>query len=354
LSVRYLGSKQRVAERIATIVGPPTPGAGVFVDAFTGTGVVAEFAARHGWGIRLNDHLRCASVLASARITSSSFAAFRELGSYQRAIETLNDLRPMRGFIWREYSPASAHVAKAERRYFTEDNAGRIDSIRARVKTWKDAGHISPVEENILLADLLVAASRVANIAGTYGCFLRQWSTNSLHRLELQQRTFFPRPVPFEVTNVDVTEVPTAPEDVVYLDPPYTKRQYAAYYHLLETIAAGDEPEVLGKTGLRPWQTLASEYCYKRRALRALLDLVGGLAAKRVLISYSSEGHVDLDELVGGLAGSGAVRVHRLGSIGRYRPNKAASVSAASVAEYLVEVTRAEAIRSAMQPSALR
>ncbi len=27
-----------------------------------------------------------------------------------------------------------------------------------------------------------------------------------------------------------------------YVDPPYMKRQYAANYHLLETIAKGDNP----------------------------------------------------------------------------------------------------------------
>ena len=48
--------------------------------------------------------------------------------------------------------------------------------------------------------------------------------------------------------------VQTDVRDTVYLDPPYTKRQYAAYYHVLETLAYGDEPEVSGVTGLRPWE----------------------------------------------------------------------------------------------------
>lgn len=34
--------------------------------------------------------------------------------------------------------------------------------------------------------------------------------------------------------------------DIAYEDPPYTKRQYGAYYHILETIAIGDEPEITG------------------------------------------------------------------------------------------------------------
>ena len=37
----------------------------------------------------------------------------------------------------------------------------------------------------------------------------------------------------------DVLDVQYEDGDVAYFDPPYTKRQYAAYYHILETIAAG-------------------------------------------------------------------------------------------------------------------
>jgi adenine-specific DNA-methyltransferase len=32
--------------------------------------------------------------------------------------------------------------------------------------------------------------------------------------------------------------------DVVYLDPPYNARQYSANYHILETIAKYDNPQI--------------------------------------------------------------------------------------------------------------
>lgn len=63
-----------------------------------------------------------------------------------------------------------------------------------------------------------------------------------------------------EATVGDVFDVPNAAHDLVYLDPPYTKRQYASYYHILETVALGDEPEVKGVAGLRPWKNLASDF----------------------------------------------------------------------------------------------
>lgn len=39
--------------------------------------------------------------------------------------------------------------------------------------------------------------------------------------------------------------------DILYLDPPYTINQYSTQYHVLETIAKYDDPELKGITGAR-------------------------------------------------------------------------------------------------------
>ncbi|MGZ3459523.1 MAG: DNA adenine methylase, partial [Archangium sp.] len=192
----------------------------------------------------------------------------------------------------------------------------------------------------LLLADLLAATNRVANIAGTYGCFLSHWLPQALEPLHLTTRGLFPHRIQSEILVGDVSAVPVAPEDLVYLDPPYTKRQYAAYYHILETIAVGDSPPVEGITGLRPWRDRASDFCYRTRALQALRNLVARLPARRVLLSYSSEGHVALDALMRELTRLGSVSVHELKLVGRYRPNQAASVAASVVSEYLLVIER--------------
>jgi hypothetical protein len=46
MSVRYIGSKARLIDAIIPMVGKPGRRSGAFVDAFCGTGVVAEAAAR--------------------------------------------------------------------------------------------------------------------------------------------------------------------------------------------------------------------------------------------------------------------------------------------------------------------
>lgn len=338
VAFRYIGSKARVVDAIMSHLGQPN--GGTFVDAFCGTGAVAEAAARVGWPVRVNDHLSSAVTMAGARLIPTHQVSFGALGGYRGAHAALNRAPARQGFIWREYSPASVAHAGLERRYFTEANAQRIDGIRAVIREWKDGSRITEVEERLLLADLLGAANRVANTAGTYGCFLSKWQRQSLDALVLVPRTLPDRRPPVALSVGDARDVACATEDVVYLDPPYTKRQYAAYYHILETIALGDEPEVEGVCGIRPWRHIASDYCYRSRAVRALSVLVTGLPARRILLSYSTEGHVPLDELATALAPAGQVTTHPLMNVGRYRPNQAASDAASDVGEVIIAVER--------------
>ena len=89
----------------------------------------------------------------------------------------------------------------------------------------------------------------------------------------------------WEFTIGDFELLPLTRSDFVYADPPYTKRQYAAYYHLLETIAMGDQPKITGSTGLRAWEDKASDYCYRRRAPDALSELVSNLKCDHFFLS---------------------------------------------------------------------
>jgi adenine-specific DNA-methyltransferase len=339
MTFRYIGSKSRLIDQIAAHIGRANKNA-FFVDAFCGTGVVAEAAAVLGWNVRINDSLHSAVISAGARLISNEQVAFKKLGGYAGAIAKLNATKLKHGFIWREYSPASMDICGIERRYFTQENASRIDAVRALIAEWKGAGVIDETEERLLIADLFGALNRVANIAGTFGCFLSKWTAQSHDKISLRCRELKETYVHVDVTVGDVFDVPNVAEDLVYLDPPYTKRQYASYYHILETVALGDEPEVEGVAGLRPWKSLASDFCYKTRALKTLSRLVQNLKAQKVLLSYSSEGHICMQDMRTELSKIGESTMHPLGSIGRYRPNKVASQTASDVSEFLVVVER--------------
>lgn len=344
MTFRYIGSKARLTAPLTDAIEAFEDGTGRFVDAFSGTGAVAELAASLGWPVWANDALESAIVMTAARLASVADIRLEKIGGYAAAVEQLNSLKPFEGVMWRTYSPASARFDsdRIERRYFTEQNAAKIDAARTKIAEWAHDGLLTEREERLLIADLISAANRVANIAGTYGCFLSKWQDAAHQSLQLRPRELKTDSTDLVTTVADVTELRPASTDLVYLDPPYTKRQYASYYHILETIAVGDEPEVEGVSGLRPWKHKASAFCYKNRALDALVSLVERIAARRVLISYSCEGHVDLDDLCAGLARRGSVECTPVHGVGRYRPNRTASANGNSVTEYVLSFTRTE------------
>lgn len=343
MTFRYIGSKSRIADELKKHIG--NSDGGRFVDAFCGTGAVAEIAADLGWKVSVNDNMSSSAVISAARLISKEEAPFIALGGYRKAVAALNELQGCKGFMWREYTPAALHnaPAKVERRYFTEANASRIDSVRKQISDWLGDGLINPSEEMVLIADLLGAVNRVANIAGTYGCFLSKWTPQSAQTLTLRPRELRSHRVLDRITIGDVMRIPVAEDDTVYLDPPYTKRQYASYYHILETVAVGDEPIVEGVCGLRPWKDRASDFCYKTRALAALENLIRSLPARRILLSYSDEGHVKLPDLQRALNDIGQIETIQLKDIGRYRPNKKAVENRSSVSEYLMVIERCTA-----------
>lgn len=336
MGYRYIGSKARIANEIIKCLGAPTADDSYFIDAFSGTGIVASKAADLGWNIRINDMMMNATVVSEAHLLSEEDVNFSALDGYVEAVKKLSVARK-EGFIWREYSPASALQFGIERRYFNEDNAQRIDGATNLIHAWKREGVISDKEFSLLLSTLIFAVNDVANIAGTYGCFLSKWTQQSMNQLNIVPLELRRNAVNYSVSNLDVFQVNSRACDVVYFDPPYTKRQYASYYHILETIVRGDEPIVEGVAGLRPWKDNASVFCYKTKALKALVKLVISQKADRVLISYSNDGHIQLDEFKKELEKTGYVEITEIGTIGKYRPNQIASSSGSDVNEYLIE-----------------
>lgn len=340
MTFRYIGSKARLADGLVRHLGKPSATETRFVDLFAGTGAVSALASAQGWPVWINDSLHSAVAMSVSRVATAQQARFAGLGGYPSAIEQLNAAAPVNGFLWREYSPASIAHCGVERRYFTEANGAQLDGMRKQVATWLSAGMVSQLESTVLVADLLSAANRAANIAGTYGCFLSKWQTQALAPVRVACREFSMGSGVVESTVSDVFNLELRETDVAYLDPPYTKRQYASYYHILETLTLHDEPIVEGVCGLRPWKDKASPFCYKTRALNALVDLIEGLAARRVMLSYSSEGHVQMDALVDRLSLTGEVALTPLLAVGRYRPNVVASSNGDEVTEYLLAYTK--------------
>ena len=313
--VAYLGSKAGQAGWIASYISSVIePGARV-ADVFSGTGSVSVALKASGLSVVANDHLAWAYHAVKAALLNDCPPTFSGLrlcverygvDRYDAVLHHLDGLRGVSGFVPREYSPSGP----PGRRYLTTENARRIEAIRRQIGDWSAC--LTPEEFSLLVSDLLVSVSAVSNTAGTYGSYLKDWKPSALFPLNLQRSSFAATATGarHEVYSEDAnTLVRSLGVDAIYADPPYTKRQYAAYYHLFETIAAGDEPPITGSTGLRPWEHLSSPYCLRRHAPSALADLASNSSGQHFFLSYSADGQIKHIEILEILNAHGSVAI---------------------------------------------
>ena len=134
---------------------------------------------------------------------------------------------------------------------------------------------LSDNEYYYLLAGLIEAVPYISNIAGTYGAYLKHWDKRTNKKLELVRIKTIKNSMSNMCFNEDSNElIKKISGDILYIDPPYNSRQYATNYHLLETISRYDNPNIYGKTGLRPYQDLKSKYCLKREVVDTFSNLI--------------------------------------------------------------------------------
>lgn len=154
MGYRYIGSKARIADEIITYLGKPSSPEARFIDGFSGTGIVASKAADIGWQVVINDMMKNAIVMSEARLLAECDVPFIKVGGYDKALAELNTLDGCEGFIWREYSPASKELCGIERKYFTEQNAKKIDAIMCKVHEWRRKGIITHIQQKRFLLQM--------------------------------------------------------------------------------------------------------------------------------------------------------------------------------------------------------
>jgi adenine-specific DNA-methyltransferase len=306
MTIEFLGHKGNLLQFIQkNIQREVSDNCMELADLFCGTASVATAFKEAGYKVLANDQLVWCSTAAEALLLNNTEPEYdglvhlidkqqRQLfnaSPYEQVLDYLNNIAPKEGFIYWNYSPASKQRCGVERMYFTEDNARRIDGIRSQIQEWDDKLAIG--ERALLIWDLIRAVNAVSNIAGTYGCYLKSWKERARRPLELKRSALTTSAQKHDVRTDNANNLAGSIDcSIVYADPPYTKRQYAAYYHILETIAVGDEPELEGSTGLRPWQDKSSDYCYRKKAPDALTDLVSKLKCSHFFLSYNEDGQI--------------------------------------------------------------
>lgn len=322
MSYRYLGNKTRLADWIVDTISGVLPSGSTISDPMCGTAAVSVALAKAGYDVVAADALAFPVIHAKARLLVKEAPSFKAFGGYEAALEWMANVEPVEGYFFREFGAAGFPAnGRPPRLYFSAENAAHIDGIRDGIRQIGLGGRLDDLEHSVLVHHLILAANRVANISGTYGYFRSSLSRSSLRPLAFEPMVFEVKHGQHVVLRGAVEDLaPSLDTDAVYLDPPYTKRQYAGNYHIPETLALGDEPVAVGDGGLRPWRDQASDFCYRQSAGQAFRTTLERLGSEHVFISYSEDGQVKEEDLLEILGSFGTVTVHEQQYI-RYRSN---------------------------------
>jgi len=317
MGYRYIGAKTKISNEIISEISKIVPHGGTVADLMCGTGVISLELRKKGYKVIASDMMHQACHITKVKVMLQQAPPFKgakkyfskkgqqlltETSGYEAIIQTLNNLPPIKGYFWKEFSPeGKPKNGLAPRKYFTAENAQKIDSARAFIKKLKKENVITDIEHSLLIHDLIFAVNDVANIAGTYGHYLSKFVARAKQLIKFMPTKFEKggKIEGHEIIQGYAEELASRIRaDLCYIDPPYIKRQYGANYHVLETLAKGDEPEAEGKSGLRPWRDEYSDFCSKVKIRDAFKKIFSEMKCQHFLISYSSDGLLSKKQLV--------------------------------------------------------
>lgn len=288
--IKYLGSKRLLLPRLVEVIS--ALGARSALDLFSGTSRVGHALKLTGMRVHANDHNAYAHVLARCHVAADA-RRWREPA--ERLLVELQATPPRAGWFTETYAERA--------RYLRPENAMHIEAIRDRIA----ALALEPELEAIALTSLVEAADRVDSTVGLQMAYLKQWSVRSGKPLVLR--------VPAMADgegSASCLEALAAAErfdaDVAYLDPPYNQHSYAGNYHVWETLVRWDEPEVYG-VACKRIDVRERVSAFNRRGLieGAFTEVLAAVRAKRIVVSFSDEGHLPLPRLRELLASRGTV-----------------------------------------------
>ena len=299
--MRFIGNKTNLLNDISKVIKDNCDGTEkVFCDIFSGTASVSRFF-KNKYTIISNDLLYSSYILQMGTIENTdtpTFDKIRKVLNIEDVFDYLENTdiskENFNKFIYENYSPND----NCERMYLTPENALRIDFIRNKIENWKNKELITINEYYYLLASLIEGVPYVSNITGTYGAYLKQWDKRAFKKFELIRLNVIDNKSNNKCYNRNANElIKEIKGDILYLDPPYNERQYLPNYHLLETIARYDNPEIKGKTGIRKYETEKSNYCIKNKVYNELKELIKKANFKHIIVSYNQDGLLSEDEI---------------------------------------------------------
>lgn len=364
IPMQYLGSKTRIASWILDRIQARFSNLDLFVDIFAGTGSVSLEAKKRGYKIIANDlQPYSALVLKSLLVTSRENLAniSRDIIRLKSDNNLLDEAREVvldlllkersqfensrkLGWDWNQYrlfceeteliegSKDDVREIKSEKgwnlfaryyanTYFGVEQCLQLDTIRQ----YADTISSEDLKLHILAATITAmtfAVSSTTHLAQFLKPTSRKRSQHLINRRQVNiidavsQRLYslsnFPLPTAYALVYqfdfrkaLDLMNLNA--KSVVYVDPPYFKEHYSRYYHVLDTFALYDYPELtynhrIGSTTVGRYRAdrTMSDFGLKSSVEGAFSDLFNLIYVNgaKLVVSYANTSLVSKDQLL--------------------------------------------------------
>ena len=358
LPLQYLGSKQRISSWLLDEIQQRFPESSTFVDLMSGTGSVALEAHRRGMTVFVNDLQPYSHRILQATFTLPR-TGLAELSEEIKAELRDDALTRGRGWAADLLQTEDAFVASLARGDFDWEAYRRFCRVEAPTSTGdfdlfatyyantyfgvrqcleidllrRIAERSAPDLGAQLVAALISAMSFNASTTTHLAQFLKPQSKENAESLLNRRRTSMSSAVIDRLTRLSgfapapgaratnlrfedaLQQLPIdGSRSLIYADPPYFKEHYSRYYHVLDTAALYDYPELthnprLGGVSVGRYRDsrLTSEFGLKSRAPHAFSELfrLGAEREAPVAVSYASTSIVPRDVIVAAAASHG-------------------------------------------------
>ena len=352
--ITYLGNKRNllnsIEEEIIKIKKKIKKDKVIFMDVFSGSGIVSRMMKKHSKLIIANDLELYSKIINSCYLSNYSDFNEEEYLKHYQIIEKKISKELIPGIISKNYAPEDdGNIQKNDRVFYTAKNAKIIDTIRCEIN------NIPENHQKYFLAPLIYSASVNNNTGGVFKGFYKDSRTgigkfggngeNALNRITgeitLLKPIFSNFSCDIEIYKEDSNQLVKSIDnlDIAYVDPPYNQHPYGSNYFMLNAIAENSVSSEISKVSGIPTNWNRSNYNKKQFALKSLSDLIKNIKSKYIIISYNSEGFIKLTEMREMLEKIGELKLKEI-KYNTYRASKNLRNRDLYVTEYLLVLNK--------------
>ena len=298
VGVKYLGSKRKLLPSIIKATSELSVSNKTIIDVFTGTTRVAQAYKMLGYKVTTSDLAWASQVYSEAIICNDG-----NVEHLLPIVEELNHLTPVSDWITENYCDVSPKVDENFNiKVWSKENGAKADAARNYIETLS----LEPWEKSYLVCVVIFGLDKVDNTVGIQQAYLKNWCVRSKKSI-----TFKPilpiKGIVGSHTTGDALSIEYDKSEIAYIDPPYSSAKYYSHYHIWDSIARWDKPEVSLKTNRRIDRkatsdtfdkSMTSPWYSKNTALQATASLIDRLPVRYCVLSYSNEGLISYDDII--------------------------------------------------------